>query len=91
MFLSTVYLPPDSKVIICSALEESLDRLRLHVRPQDAVVIFGDFNMSEVCWSADSGLNFVKCNNIPSVCGMSSRLLEVFRSNELSQHNSLPT
>ena len=72
-------------------LEDSLDRLRLFVKPDDAVVIFGDFNMADVRWSAVDDLKYVVCYNRQSICGMSSRLLEAFHSHELRQHNSLPT
>ena len=91
MFLSTVYVPPDSNLSVCPLLEDSLDRLRLLVKPDDAVVIFGDFNMADVRWSVVDDLKYVVCNNSDSICGMSSRLLEAFHGHELRQHNSLPT
>lgn len=90
-FFGTVYLPPYSKLAACPALEESLDRVRSCAAPGEPIVILGDFNMSDAVWTMADGMKHAVCQNHSNVNRMTSQLLEVFYSNEFSQHNILPT
>ena len=91
LFLATVYVPPDSQLSVCSHLEDSLEKVRSMLRPNDSMLILGDFDMSDAVWSTSDGLKWVICKNRSNVCGKTARLLEAFDYSELQQHNVLPT
>ena len=92
VYVGTAYLSyPNLSVL--SMLEDSLDKVHLVAKPQDSIVLLGDFNnMSDITFGfADNTNSHATALNSAGVCHISSRFLDILHSNELVQHNTLPT
>ncbi|MEL7309297.1 MAG: endonuclease/exonuclease/phosphatase family protein, partial [Pseudomonadota bacterium] len=91
VFIGTVYLPPKSAVSVLSSFEDSLDRVCNAAGSDDSIVILGDFNMSDASWKLNDDEGYAFCDNHSEVCHSTSYFLDTVGSNELRQHNALPT
>lgn len=91
VFLGTAYLPPDSDLSAVSSLDASIEKVRSVSKCNDSIVILGDFNMPDADWIYQDDVNFAVCANSSNVSRKTSEFLECIESNELRQHNVLPT
>ena len=89
-FLGTVYLPPDCKPSVVADLEESLEKVLRVAKPDDSIILFGDFNMADARWKSKSD-KYAVCQNISSVSLKTSNFIDCINNCELRQHNTLPT
>lgn len=89
LFVSAVYLPPDSNLDILSKLELSLDIVAAVIGPYDNVLMCGDFNMPDIQWEGEtSGVN-----TKPRYCSTSKaeKFMGIVYENNLFQYVSTPT
>ena len=91
VFLGTVYLPPNSDLSVVSNFDASVDKVRAEAKSKDSIIILGDFNMSDAVWEHHDDVEYAVCTNSYCVSRKTSAILDCIESNELRQHNALPT
>ena len=91
VFIGCVYIPPKTQRLFQSPLEETLQKVSLVARPDDTIIMMGDYNMSGIKWDAsEDGVHAIPVNG-ESMYTIGSNFLDTMDSFELKQFNSLPT
>ena len=75
---------------VLDLLEESLDKVMLSKKINDAVILFGDFNQRTINWVSDNN-DVMYVNNTHELSELSCRFLDIMNSCELTQHNTHAT
>ena len=71
-------------------LEESLEKVHFVAKPDDSVILFGDFNMADAQWNSEDD-KYAVCANTSGISQKTSSFIDCVSNNELRQHNTLST
>ena len=85
VFVATVYLP-NPNLASLELIEDSFAKVTLLTKPDDSIIVLGDFNLPGipwVRWSSPDGDGKVIVNDLVSLTNPASRFLEILSSNGL--------
>lgn len=86
LFVGVVYIPPYATTETFQLYENSLDKVRNAMRPDDSVTILGDFNCRDLSWKVQDHCNAAIVSDT-NACQLSRFLLEISDSHSLQQYN----
>lgn len=88
-YVFSIYIPPDETDDKYNAFIENIETVLINVDPSDQFVIFGDFNLPDICWkkSPDDDFNSMVPSDVTS--GKSINFIDKFSSLPLFQVNNV--
>ena len=69
----------------------TLEKVSLAARPDDSLILMGDFNMSEIKWTVSHEFIHAVPSNLENLNTIGSNFLDTLDSNDFIQFNSIPT
>ena len=85
-YIATFYMPKP-KLSVLQAFEESIAKLNHIVKPNDTVIILGDWNLNDISWVKSPEYDHAIVENRDDLCGISEQFINILAYGGLKQYN----